>query len=163
MDTASDSFDRVWLLFDLCREIEGDFAELYHFYSSHFGEDPEIARMWKKTAMEEENHQHQFAMARRMMNNIECTANVAIDMAVDIREKVARLVATVTKTPPDLATALKRAIELEEKLAVFHAGTVVSFSDPAIKKMFSAMLGFDQEHVETLRKHLDQVTSGKTA
>ncbi len=151
--------DRVWLLFDICREIEGDFAELYHFYSNHFNKDPEIARMWKKTAMEEENHQHQFAMARRMMSSIECTANVDIDMAVDVREKVAKLVATVTKSPPDLVTALKRAIELEEKLAVFHAGTVVSFTDPAIKKMFSAMLGFDQEHVETLRRHLANLTA----
>lgn len=108
--------------------------------------------------MEEENHQHQFALARRMMSNIACTANIDIETAVDVRDKIAKLVATVTKRPPDLATALQRAIDLEEKLALFHAGTVVSFTDTKIKNMFSAMLGFDQEHVDTLRRYYASVT-----
>jgi rubrerythrin len=155
MSTASDcqNKDRVWLLFDICRDIEGSFAELYHFYSDHFKDDAEIARMWKKTAMEEENHQHQFAMARRMMSNMQCVANVDIDIAVDVRDNVAKLVANAIKRPPNLASALKRSIELEEKLSVFHAGTIVSFTDPGLKNMFSAMLCFDKEHVETLRQH----------
>ena len=160
MNRTSDCQDRVWLLFDICRDIEGYFAELYYFYSDYFKDNEEIARMWKKTAMEEESHQNQFAMARRMMSDIKCTANVDIDTAVDVRDKVAKLVANVTERPPDLATALKRAIELEEKLSVFHAGTVVCFADPALKQMFSAMLDFDQEHVETLRRQYASIMQG---
>lgn len=153
--------DRVWLLLDICRDIEGHFAELYHFYSNHFRDNEVISRMWKKTAMEEENHQHQFAMARRMMSNIKCTANVDIDTAVDVRDNVAKLVANAIKRPPELLNALKRSIELEEKLSTFHAGTVVNFTDPCIKDMFSAMLGFDKEHIETMRRHYLAISQNK--
>lgn len=162
MNKTSDCHDkdRVWLLFDICRDIEGYFADLYHFYSNYFNDNVDIALMWKKTAHDEENHQNQFAMVRRMMSDIQCTANVDIDTAVEVRDKVAKLVKSVTEQPPDLATALKQSIELEEKLSVFHAGTVVCFADPSLKQLFSAMMDSDQEHVETLRRHYASILQG---
>ena len=151
--------DRIWLLFDVCREIEGIFAELYHFYSDLFADNVEASRMWKKTAMEEENHQHQFALARRMLSNIECVANVDIDSVVTVRDKLLKLVPYMKKNPPDLVTALTRAIEMEEKLMDLHASRAVSFSDPEIKKFFAAMINFDQDHVEMLRVQLKKVAA----
>lgn len=151
--------DRIWLLFDVCREIEGIFAELYHYYSDLFSDNQEVSRMWKKTAMEEENHQHQFALARRMLSNIDCVANVDIDSVVTIRDKLLKLVPYMKKNPPDLVTALTRAIELEEKLMDLHASRAVCFSDPETKKFFSAMINFDQDHVETIRSQLKKATA----
>lgn len=150
------------LLFDLCRDIEGLAAELYNFYGDHFRDNIEISRMWKKTAMEEENHHLQFALAQRMAGDIVCSANVDIAMVVDTRDKLSKLVSAVRKNPPDLVTALSRAIELEERLADLHASTVVSFTDAETQNMFKAMIGFDQEHVETLRRYLAITTLNKT-
>jgi len=153
--------NRCSLLFDLCKDIEGLVAQLYHFYSDYFKDNVEISRMWKKTAMEEENHHLQFALAQRIAGDIICSANVDLDMIADTKDKLSKLVSAVIKNPPDLVTALSRAVEMEEKLADLHASTVVNFADAETQNMFKAMIGFDQEHVETLRRYLAITTLNK--
>lgn len=146
--------DSSWLLFDICSDIEGLFADLYHYYSDLFTDDHDASRLWKKTAIEEENHQTQFKLARKLIHNINCQALVETAAADDIRNRLKRLLQHVHENPPDLDTALSKAVEMEEKLVLLHASTVVVYDDPEVKRLFAAMLEFDKDHIEALRCHL---------
>jgi hypothetical protein len=52
---------------DVYMGIETLCADLYHFYSEVFEDIPEASRLWKKTALEEENHKRQFELALRLI------------------------------------------------------------------------------------------------
>jgi rubrerythrin len=153
--------DSCWLLFDICIEIEGLFAEIYHYYSDIFTDDITASQLWKKTAIEEESHQAQFKFARRLIKDINSQALVETSVADDIRNKLRRLLQHVKENPPDLVTALSRSIELEEKLVMLHASTVVIYEDPEVKRLFAAMLEFDQDHIQALRSQLDLLLQRK--
>jgi rubrerythrin len=154
----TDYKDKCWLLFDICSEIEGLFAELYYFYSDHFKDDQVLAALWKKTAEDEENHQKQFNLARRLVDEINCKALVEIDAAEEVKKKLQRLLQHLRNNPPDIVTALTKAIEMEEKLMTLHASTVVDFESADVRKLFIAMQCFDKEHILALRKQLSLIT-----
>jgi rubrerythrin len=146
-----DSRDRVILFFDVCAKIEGLCANLYHYYSDIYADDDDVSRLWKKTALEEENHQKQFELANRLRDDIEFDLNADLDRTYKIHQKLGNLLEHVHLHPPDLVTALTKAIEMEESLADLHLDNSVCFHDESIKKMFQALREFDQDHVKALR------------
>jgi rubrerythrin len=149
-----DTKDKTTIFFDVCAKIEGLCAELYHFYSDIFQENAEISNLWKKTALEEENHQKQFELAFRLHKEIDLELNADLDRTCRIHSKLGGLLQHVRQSPPDIATALNKAIEMEESLADLHLDSSVRFEDESIRKMFQALREYDQDHVKALRHGL---------
>ena len=154
--------DKVFIYFDLCAKIEGLCAELYHYYSDVFKDHAHISQLWKKTALEEENHQKQFALANRLRDDLMFDLNADIDRTYRIHQKLSNLLDHVHHSPPDIVSALTKAIEMEESLAVIHLDSSVKFHDETIKSMFLALRDYDQEHVKSLQHGLAILTLSQT-
>jgi rubrerythrin len=149
-----DTKNQLILFFDVCAKIEGLSAELYHYYSDIHQDNEDVSQLWKKTAMEEENHQKQFELANRLRDEVGFELNTDIERAYRIYHKLNSFLAHVRQSPPDIVTALTKAIEMEESLADLHLDTSVRFHDESIRKMFQALRDFDQDHVKSLRHSL---------
>ena len=154
--------DKAAVFFDFCAGIEGMCAELYHFYSELFTENADVSSLWKKTALEEENHQKQFELASRLREDVSFDLNADIERTGRIHQKLGTLLQYVRQNPPDMVTALSKAIEMEESLADLHLDSSVRFHDEGVKKMFQALREFDLDHVKALRHCLAIMTLHKT-
>lgn len=55
---------------DACQEVEQNAADLYHLLADQFRPDTRVARLWRKTALEEENHAREVKLARIMVLDI---------------------------------------------------------------------------------------------
>jgi rubrerythrin len=151
MQQADTSEDKIVLFFDVCAKIEGLCATLYHYYSDIHNDHAEVSRLWKKTALEEENHQKQFELAYRLREDIKFDLNADIDRCYRIHQILSNLLAHVRQNPPDIVMALTKAIEMEERIADLHLESSVRFHDESISNMFQALQAFDQDHVKSLR------------
>jgi rubrerythrin len=161
MDDLDDK-DTMILFFDVCAKIEGLCAELYHFYSDVFQIYGEASQLWKKTALEEENHKRQFEFASRLLNEAEFELETDVKKAFRVYHKFQNLLEHVRTNPPDIATALSKAIEMEEHLADLHMESSIQFGNQSMKEMFQAMKDFDQEHVKSLKNFLSVIMLPKT-
>jgi rubrerythrin len=151
MEQLDTTKDKVVLFFDVCAKIEGMCAQLYHYYSDLFIENDDVSRTWKKTALEEENHQKQFELANRLRDDIGFDLDADIDRTYRIHQKLNNLLVHVRKNPPDIVTALTKAIEMEESLSDLHLDSSVRFHDESVRKMFQALREYDLDHVKSLR------------
>lgn len=139
---------------DVCRGIEGQCAELYHYYSSIYEDIPEVSGLWKKTALEEENHGKQFELVIRLWNETEF--DVLLDSmrtAYSIQLKLDGLLKNIRNTRPDPLLAISKAVEMEERLADLHAHTSLKFREESMQKLFNALNEADCDHVADLRRH----------
>lgn len=143
--------DKVLLFFDVCAKIEGQCATLYHYYSDLYRDNPDVSQLWKKTALEEENHQKQFELAVRLRDDVAFDLNADLDRTYRIHQKLDNLLEHVHQNPPDIVTALTRAIEMEESLSDLHLDVSVRFHDQSVSRMFQALREFDRDHVKSLR------------
>lgn len=143
--------EKAILFFDVCASIEGLCATLYHYYSDLFKDNAEVSQLWKKTALEEENHQKQFELANRLRDDVGFDLDADLERIYRIHQKLAYLLDHVRQNPPDIVTALTRAIEMEESLSDLHLDSSVHFHDKSIAAMFQALREFDQDHVKSLR------------
>jgi hypothetical protein len=139
---------------DVCRGIEGLCADLYHYYSELYEDIPEAAHLWKKTALEEENHQRQFELAIKLWDDTEFEiVDDNLERAFAIQYKLLNLLDHIKISKPDLLVAVSKAVEMEEKLADLHIHTSLKFKDESMQKMFSALSEADREHVADLRRY----------
>jgi rubrerythrin len=159
---ADDNRDEIILFFDACAKIEGLCATLYHYYSDLYHELDDVSRLWKKTALEEENHQKQFELASRLRDDVRFELHADLERTYRIQQKLSTLLEHVHQNPPDIMTALTKAIEMEETLSDLHLDSSVSFQDESIKKMFQALREYDQDHVKSLRHCLSVVMLPRT-
>jgi rubrerythrin len=151
MDQLDTTKDKAVLFFDVCAKIEGMCAQLYHYYSDLFKEHDDVSRTWKKTALEEENHQKQFELVNRLRDDIGFDLDADIDRTYRIHQKLNNLLVHVRQNPPDIVTALTKAIEMEESLSDLHLDSSVRFHDESVKRMFQALREYDLDHVKSLR------------
>ena len=153
--TESAGKENALLFLDVCAKIEGMTADLYHFYSRAFNADREVSRLWKKTALEEENHYRQIRLALKMLDQVESLLlDDGLGAAYGIFHKLQKLVSGVKSNPPDLVTALKKSIEMEERLSFLHVDSSVRFKDESVQQMFSSLRAADREHVSALKRQL---------
>lgn len=138
---------------EICRDVELANAALYHYFAEIFSSDEELASLWHKTALEEENHAKQFVLGIKMRKE-QIVESLSIDgsQAKDMLNFAKSLSAQVRTDPPDKVEALRIAINLEERLAGFHMTTVSGFADNNLKKLFAAMMKTDDHHVEKLHE-----------
>ena len=158
MQHYGDPVDKITFFFDTCAKIEGLCAELYHYYSVVHQDHEYVSLLWTKTALEEENHKKQFELAYRLRDNVGFDLNADIDRINHIYQKMSKLLLHVRQYPPDIVTALTKAIAMEESLADVHLDSSVRFHDESIRRMFLALGEFDQEHIKSLRHCLAVMT-----
>lgn len=139
---------------DKCKRFELKCADLYYHFARIFADNKELAKLWSKTALEEESHAQQFAMAARMQGVGMSGVNTDVTQAVSTLQKLEEKIGQLMSSPLSEAEALTLAIRLEEQIAVLHMSTIVTFSDSELEKLFKAMMDHDQEHVEALREQL---------
>ena len=152
----------ITLFLDLCAQNERLCAELYHYYSDLFCENPDVSRLWKKTALEEENHQKQFELAMRLCKECDFELTQDLERTLNVHQKFGRLLDHVRREPPNIVTALQKAIEMEEAISDLHMESVVRFKESSIHDLFHAMLQFDQGHVGSLKQMLAVVKLPQT-
>jgi rubrerythrin len=143
---------RIFL--EVCMGIENLCAELYHYYSKIYEDIPEASKLWKKTALEEENHQKQFELALRLLNEtaFEVPKN-NMHRAYFIQYKLLKLTNQIKSSKPELLTAFTKAIEMEEKLADLHISTSLRFEDESMQNLFKALSEADRDHVADLKHY----------
>ncbi len=151
MTDASGSIDH---LIDSRRRMEGTLASLYTYFEELYRETSEIAAMWRKTALEEENHARQFELASKLPKLI-AKAAVDVPAADRLLDHLQEIDARMRKLFPPPVDALRVAIDVERSLAKYHMHSIGVFSDPKVQKMFEAMMAANRKHVETLRETLD--------
>ena len=143
------------IFLEICMDIEGLCASLYHFYSTIYEDSPEAVRFWKKVALEEENHQKQFELALRLLNETEFEVSKDnLKRAYAIQFKLQNLMNHIQSHKPDLLTAVSKAIEMEEKLADLHVHTSLNFKDESMQKLFTALGNADMHHVSEMQRYL---------
>lgn len=141
---------------DTCAQLEACVAELYYLFADQTAHNPELSALWRKSALEEENHRHQFIFAARLEKN------TSIKLLLDARqadlalESLTNLISRVRQNPPEWQEALKLAIRMEEKLARFHSDTAITFADDSFNSLFKAMMAHDEQHVQSLAAYLDE-------
>lgn len=146
-------------LFESCAELEEKVAQLYYLFAELYADPPELARLWRKTAEEEENHKRQFILAARLARATSLTPLVehaAVGQAISM---VTRIIDKVRLTPPGWKDALRLAIDMEEKLSQLHVDTAVAYTDETINKLFRSMMTNDEQHVQSLRRYLEDAGS----
>lgn len=142
------------IFLDVCAGIEKLCAELYHHYSTIYQDIPEASSLWKKTALEEENHQKQFELAIRLWEETEFDVlNESLNQAYAIQYKLMTFMNNIKNSKPDLLTAVTKAIEMEKKLAVLHVSTALKFKEPSMQDMFRALSDADHGHMADLQQY----------
>lgn len=140
-------------ILEICRDIEHTVGQLYFYYAELYKDDIEYARLWAKTAMEEEEHEKQFIMAINLRNQWEIE-DVSIDKIK--AESVLKLVKAIYKAvhmhKPTLIDALSSAIELELSFADFHVSAMAKFSIESNRKFFANLISADRQHIVALQK-----------
>jgi len=153
MNEMTDVMTRKIFL-EVCMGIEARCAELYHYYSKIYEDIPEASALWKKTALEEENHQKQFELALRLLDDTEFEIlNDSLTRAYAIQYKLLNLMNNIRSAKPELLTAVSKAIEMEEKLADLHIQTSLKFREESMQNMFKALSEADRGHVSDLQRY----------
>jgi len=141
------------LFLDVCMKIEELSAELYYYFGDIYT-DVSAVSLWKKTAMEEENHRKQFELVLHLREEVE------FDITPDCMKRVWQahgkllgLLDAVKRHPPDLIESLSLSIEMEESLADLHVQTAVRFRDDSVVRLFQALGQSDHEHIGSLKRY----------
>jgi len=139
---------------EVCMGIEMLCADLYHIYSEIYEDIPEASRLWKKTALEEENHQMQFGLALRLLSGSEFEVpKESLKRAHSIQYKLLELINHVKGTKPELLTAVSKAVEMEEKLADLHVNAALHFKEESMRKLFKSLSKADHCHIADLQRY----------
>lgn len=146
------------MLLEKCKIVELLCKELYEYFAEIYADDADIARLWLKTALEEQNHADQFTLALKLKKGLSCTVALAPARVESVIQQLNGVLAKVKKTSPTLLDALESSIRLEQYLSDFHLSCVVLFEDDSYRQMFNAMMSSDQEHVASLMAACDRLS-----
>jgi rubrerythrin len=151
-------------IMEICREVEICTSEIYYHFAECFKEMPDMARTWKKTALEEENHARQFLMAINLRkHDLVYSVGLDLETAEAMLERVRTVLAEVKQSRPSVVGALRTAIALEEDLAGYHMSVVARFKEKSHKSLFEAMMNNDRDHVQELSRVYEAVVAGQGA
>ncbi|NMC74758.1 MAG: hypothetical protein GYA56_10455 [Geobacteraceae bacterium] len=137
-----------------CADIEIAMADMYDFFSAAYRDNRDIARLFRKTAAEERNHEYQIRLAIRT-----CASSIE-EMKVPLEEVERHLtfarttLEKVRETVPDIGDALKISVHTETILSRFHLDTAARFTDESCARLFQAMMAADEGHITSLEKAL---------
>lgn len=139
-------------VFHICYKIEKTYAELYRYFSNIYTHNPQVSRLWGKTAVEEDNHADQFKMASRLLGSGIKSLKINVSRANAVLTEVQSVYENVQKSPPSINDALLLAIKLENSLSNYHMDSISNFDDVHFAKLFTSMMSSDQDHIQALKK-----------
>jgi rubrerythrin len=152
----------VLKILEICRDIEVTCSELYHYFEEIFSNTPNISLLWRKTALEEENHANQFVLALKLRRQgVVQSVNLDVSTAEEILSRIKQMNGEVRVKKPSIADALLLAIELEEDLSEYHLSTIALFEEESHKKLFEAMMKNDHDHVADLKRAYEDHVAGR--
>jgi rubrerythrin len=134
----------------LCADIEGVLAEIYEIFTSAYSHNPDISRLFKKTAAEERNHEYQLRLAIKTCSSLIREINLTVEEAGKHLSFARTTLQRVKETLPTIEEALKMAINCETIFSQFHLDTAARFSDESCTRLFKAMMATDEGHTEAL-------------
>jgi rubrerythrin len=135
-------------------------ADMYEFFAAAYRHNPDISRLFQKTAAEERNHEYQIRLAMRT-----CTPSIQeMKITAEDVEKhlsfVRMTLQQVRETVPGIVDALKMSIHCETIFSQFHLDTAARFSDESCTRLFKAMMAADEGHSSSLEKALAEFQKG---
>jgi len=154
---AEQDASQVMTVLSHCRDIERTCAELYEYYAELFKQNPDIAKLWAKTAAEERSHVAQFEMALRLREALVETVFQDAGKVVVVLERFIRFLDKVRNEPPTLEEALCSAIAMEEEVADYHLESIAKFRQESSRQVFHAMMAADHDHLEALEEAYRQL------
>jgi hypothetical protein len=141
------------IFLEVCMGIERLCADVYHYFSKIYEDNPEASRLWMKTALEEENHQKQCELALRLLCETEFEVpKESLERAYSVQYKLLYLIDHIKSTKPELLTAVSKAVEMEEKLADLHVHAL-NFKEESMQKLFKSLSAADREHIAALQRY----------
>lgn len=149
------------ILLEKCREIELLCKELYDYFAEIYADNEDAVRLWRKTAIEEQNHADQFTLALKLRKGMSCIVVAESARVESIISQLRTVITRVKADPPKYLDALDSSIKLEKYLTEFHLSFVVMFEEESFKRMFTAMMESDQEHIASLQEAYDMQTGAQ--
>lgn len=146
------------VLLEKCIKIELLCKELYEYFAELYANDDDAVRLWRKTAIEEQNHADQFTLALKLRKGMQCMVVADTARVESVINSLQVVIDKVKAEPPELKDALYSSIKLEKYLSEFHLTCVVMFEVDSHRKMFNAMMLSDQEHIGTLQEMYTMLT-----
>ena len=144
------------MLLEKCMKIELLCKELYNYFAELHSDNEDAVRLWRKTAMEEQNHADQFTLVLKLKKGISCLVKVDPAKVESALLQMQTIIEKVKTYPPLFVDALYSSIKLEKHLADFHLGCVIAFDDSSYTELFNAMMASDQEHIAALQAAYDK-------
>lgn len=142
------------LFLEVCLAIERLCADLYHRYSTLYEDVPGASSVWKKAALDEENHKRQFEQALKAINETEFEVQkLSLERAYTIHYKLLKLRNHVQNATPELLTAVSKAVEMEEELADLHTHISPNFKDEAMQGLFTSLAEAGKKLIATLQHY----------
>jgi rubrerythrin len=139
-------------LLENCIQIERTLGQIYAVFMQQQAACPEYARLWEKTAQEEQNHEQQFIMAKRLACFSRTDTADTPQPSDDLVKKLRAFKERITEVPLSPRESIRLAIELEEKLSAFHMDQMHIFTEESTNRLFNSMMNNDNEHVEAMKK-----------
>jgi rubrerythrin len=147
------------IFLDNCAQIENLVGQIYYIFMEQQSSTPELAKLWEKTADEEQNHEQQFQMAKRLYKSIASNPEISNKKLEAIINELVHLKERIVAKPLSPVESIRLAIDIEEKLAEYHLDNIPLFSDESLNSLFKSMMNNDQWHVENLRNALETYKS----
>jgi rubrerythrin len=144
----------VLKVLNTCHAIELASERLYSVFAEIHASHPTVAQLWHKTAREELQHAAQFRLLMGAYGSAIERVEVDHRQALEALREVELMVSRARQQPPSIVDALRFAVQLEERLAGFHAAAATVFKQEAHRKLFRAMMAADDRHTDALREAL---------
>ena len=145
-------------LLAICERIEDLARQAYRKLAQVHAADGELAALWSKTSVEEENHALQFRMSPMMMDSMVGQLSVTIADGISATRRLLAFLQRCDASPPGPIEALREMIDFEQSLARFHMENAAVFNRVEHRKLFHAMMNADRDHVGALQAALERRT-----
>ena len=131
-------------------------ARLYQTLAEAHTGHSAAARLWRKTAREEENHAAQFSLIIDAIPETVVKASIDVRSLESLRSAVEATTEEFHRNLPSIRDALVATLHFEETMDRIHAHKALVFTEPRVQRMFGAMMAADRGHVSELRAALQR-------
>lgn len=144
-------------ILESCWIVEEKCAHIYRHFAKIFANDPVVAELWNKIAKEEDHHADQFRLAACHLGTGIKDVKVNDRKVKSIIAKLEKIHEEIRTCHPTLAEAFELALYIEKSLAEYHIGSILTFADNELSKLFKKMELQDQGHLKMLQDAVEEI------
>lgn len=148
-------YKTIRLVLPLCIELERTAGKIYRELAILSQSIPEVSKVLRQAASEEENHANQFVLCQKMSRNNELIVDIDMAQAENVLQSGQKLLLEIQNHSIELLPAIQLCVQMEKNLLEFHMGGAIRFKDQDIQKLFAAMMKNDQAHIDILKRFAD--------